>query len=116
MPYIDKCSKNRVSDLTDEATRAAVLAFLKTLGPDSPAPVSPPGTPTGAVCDGCHLPIVISQHYLRVVAFVETAGLEGAFPAPTVVWSGLFDQPWCGGRALAIAGVADPVLFDVFGR
>lgn len=89
-----------------------MLAFLAALGPDSPAP----GTASGNVCEFCGLPIVIAQHYVRVVVLGDTAGLEGALVTPTVLWSGIFDHPSCGGIALAKAGISDEVLTDVFGR
>ncbi len=90
--------------------RAAVGSFLEKLGPELPAP----GTPSGQACEFCGLPIVVAQHYVRVVVLAATAGLEDAFDTPTVLWSGIFDHPSCGGIALAKAGGTDPVLLDVF--
>lgn len=75
-----------------------------------------PGTPSGQVCPVCHLPIRVAQHYVRVAVLADTAGLENALEAPTVLWSGIFDTPACGGLGLMQAASTDPMLLDVFGR
>lgn len=101
-----------MSDEAAKFVRTAVLAVLEKLGPDSPAP----GTPSGTACEFCLTAIVIGQHYVRVAVLADTAGLERAFDTPTVLWSGIFDHPICGGIALAKAGGTDPMFLDVFGR
>lgn len=83
-----------------------VVPFLQTLVAE-----------TGAPCDGCGKTIAAGQHYLRVAVLFDTAGMENVrvFDVPTVVWSGIYDDPVCAGLALVKA--AETELFtDVFRR
>ena len=72
---------------------------------------------TGQPCDGCSRMIAAGQHYLRVAVLFDTAGMETVrvFDVPTVVWSGIFDDPLCAADALRTAAESD-VFADVFRR
>lgn len=74
----------------------------------------------GSHCDygPCGREIVEGQHYVRLAAMVDSAGMDTyrIFDVPTMTWDGIYDTPACALLALAseIAKGGDSLISEPF--